>query len=98
MVFFSFVDAAVHRSTEMRYCVFRLVEVRLVLSIAMLVDDECEMRHGECEMCLRYCTSALGRCVDPFGCFDKIKCYVVRVSLSWEGSQGVGKGVGLYGG
>ena len=47
---------------------------------------------------LKTSTSALGRCVDPFGCFDKIKCYVVRVSLSWEGSQGVGKGVGLNGG
>ena len=47
---------------------------------------------------LKTSTSALGRCVDPFGCFDKIKCYVVRVSLSWEGSQGVGKGVGLKGG
>ena len=31
-------------------------------------------------------------------CFDKIKCCVVRVSSSWEGSQGVGKGVGLNGG
>ena len=51
MVFFSFVDAVVYRSTEMRYCVFRLVEVRLVLSIAMSVADECEMRRGDCEMC-----------------------------------------------
>ena len=36
--------------------------------------------------------------VVPVECFDKIKCCVVRVSLSWEGSQGVGKGVGLNGG
>ena len=36
--------------------------------------------------------------VVPVECFDKIKCCVVRVCLSWEGSQGVGKGVGLKGG
>ena len=64
----------------------------------MLVAEECEVRHGECETCLMCCTSARGRCVVPFECFDKIKCCVVRVSLSWEGSQGVGKGVGLRGG
>ena len=47
---------------------------------------------------LSSCTFAGGRCVVPVECFDKIKCCVVRVCLSWEGSQGIGKGSWAKGG
>ena len=38
------------------------------------------------------CTFAGGRCVVPFECFDKVKCYVVQCQFVMGRESGCGKG------
>ena len=41
---------------------------------------------------LKTSTSALGRCVDPFVCLDKVKCYVVQCQFVIGRESGCGEG------